>query len=349
MTPPGPVRVVVADDSATARTLLVEVLGADPEVAVVGEAIDGAEAVRLIRRLRPSIAVMDIHMPVMDGLEATKRIMREMPTPIVVVTGSLAPHEVEVSLRAMRVGALTVLPKLPAPRSPGFPEAAARIVSVVKALAEVTVVRRHWFPGEPPGPPPPPALPGARIRLVALAASTGGPAAIFRLLEQLPAELAAPVVVAQHLAPGFLAGLVTWLGSGTELLVTEAADGEPLRAGTVYLPPDGHDLEVGPRARAVLVRRPDDAGLRPSADVLFASVARRYGQSAVGVVLTGMGVDGLEGARALKRAGGLVLAQDRASSVVFGMPGAVVAAGLADRVGSVDELAGELVGLVRRA
>ncbi len=337
------VRVVVADDSPTARALLVATLAADPRLCVVGEAADGREAVRQIRRLRPSIAVLDVHMPGIDGLEATKQVMRELPTPIVIVTGSLAPHDVEVGLHAMRAGALTVLPKLPAPAAPEFPAAASRLVSTVAALAGVDR-RRPIAARERPRPRQPQG-----VRCVAVAASTGGPAALYRLLENLPASLGVPLLVAQHLSEGFVPGLVAWLGSGTALSVATAADGELLRPATVYLAPDGHDLAVGPGGRTLLAPRAAGSLAGASADTLFTAVARWYGPSAVAVVLTGMGTDGLLGAAKIKEAGGRVLAQDRASSVVFGMPGAVATAGLTDRVGPVDALARTICALVQGA
>ena len=340
---------LVVDDSSTTRALLVGLLGADPAVEVVGEATNGRQAVELVSRLRPSILVMDVEMPVMDGFEATKRIMVEAPTPIIIVTARHDPRDVEVSLRALRMGALTVQPKPAGPASDGFGPDAARLVTLVKALAEVKVVRRRWMPEATTLAPVRATLaPGreASVRAVGVAASTGGPAALYRFLELLPADLAAPVLVVQHIAEGFVGGLAGWLGSGTALPVKVAEEGEPLHDGAVYLAPDDRHLQVG-RGRSVqLAAGPPVGGFRPSASALFTSLAASYGPAGAGVVLTGMGSDGLEGIRTLNRVGGLVLAQDEQTSAVFGMPRAVVSEGLVQVVGPVEELASSVVRVV---
>lgn len=347
----SPVRVLVAEDSSTARKLLVDLLDSDPAIEVVGEAANGAEAVDMAGRLRPSLVVMDIHMPVMDGFEATKRIMIDAPAPVVIVTGAANVRDVEMSLRAVQVGALAVLPKPPAPDAPDFDACARRLISLVKALSEVKVVRRrHTLDARPvvPSAPPPPRPATNPVEVVAVAASTGGPAALYRLLGGIPRETSVPILVVQHIADGFAPGLVTWLGSGTPLPVKLAEQGEPLAGGVIYVAPDKVHLEVTAQRRASLTNGVHVGGFRPSATPLFRSVAKVYGPRAAGVILTGMGKDGLDGLAELHKMGGRVLAQDEATSVVFGMPGAVVAAGLADVVAPVDQLSAELSALVPR-
>jgi two-component system chemotaxis response regulator CheB len=341
------VRVVVAEDSITARHLLVTVLRDDPDIEVVGEAANGVEAIELIRVLRPSIVVMDIRMPVMDGFEATKRIMIESPTPVVIVTAAYDP-DVELSLRAVQLGALALLAKPTAPSAPEFPAQAARLVSLVKAFADVKVVRRRRaFDAEATVGDA--AAPGvAAVEIVAIAASTGGPAALYRLLERVPRTCGAPFLIVQHIAEGFTAGLVSWLSSGTPLPVKIAEHGERLAPGTIYVAPEQRHLEVTRRRTVALSDEPSVGGFRPSATVLFKSVAAAYGPAATAVVLTGMGRDGFDGVVAVKKAGGRVLAQDEATSVVFGMPGAIVAQGLADLVGPVEVLAERLRAVVSR-
>lgn len=342
------VRVVVAEDSITARHLLVTVLRDDPAIEVVGEAANGVEAIELIRRLRPSVVVMDIRMPVMDGFEATKRIMIESPTPVVIVTAAADP-DVELSLRAVQVGALALLAKPAAPSAPEFPVQAARLVSLVKAFADVKVVRRRRAFDHDAAPAGDAAAPvAATVEIVAIAASTGGPAALYRLLERLPRTSGAPFLVVQHISEGFTAGLVSWLSSGTPLPVKTAEHGERLAPGTIYVAPEHRHLEVTRRRTVALLDQPPVGGFRPSATVLFRSVAAVYGPAATAVVLTGMGRDGFDGVVAVKKAGGRVLAQDEATSVVFGMPGAIVAQGLADLVGPVEVLAERLRAVVSR-
>jgi two-component system chemotaxis response regulator CheB len=333
-----PVRVVVADDSTTARRLLVSLCEREPDIRVVGEASDGAQAVELARRLRPSLVLMDVHMPVLDGLEATKEIMRDVPTPIIMVTSGTSQSDVEAGLSAVRFGALTVLPKPFGPGVAGYEPAADRLVTMIKALADVKVIRRRTSTAGDAS-----ALRPVELQIIAVAASTGGPPAICQLLQQLPADLPVPVVVVQHIVEGFLPGLVAWLRTEVPFHVAEARQGERLEPGAVYLAPDAQHLEVGRDLRARLTEAEPVSGFRPSATVLFTSLARSVGPAATAVVLTGMGSDGLDGARELRAAGGRVLAQDEATSVVYGMPHAVVQAGLAELSAPVDRLADELM------
>lgn len=336
------VRTLVVDDSMTARALLVAILGQDPDVEVVGEATSGAAAVAAVQRLRPSLVVMDIDMPEMDGFEACRQIMATSPVPIVIVTASLDPRDVATSLRATEVGALAVLPKPPPPSSPERERAARRFVAVVKALADVKVVRRRTRTAATA---PRRSAGQRRLQAVAVVASTGGPAALHRFLEALPAAPGMPVLVVQHIAEGFTGGLLRWLSTATPLPVKLAEHCERLAADTVYLAPEGLHIAVGSGRRITLDGGPPVAGFRPSASVLLRSVAAVFGAAGAGVILTGMGRDGVDGARELRARGGLVLAQDERTSAVFGMPRAVIDAGLADVVGSVEELAAAIEGL----
>jgi two-component system chemotaxis response regulator CheB len=348
------IRVLVVDDSPTARALLVEILRSDPEIQVVGEAKDGQEGVELAARLRPSLVTMDVRMPRLDGFAATKEIMIASPTPIVIVTSSFDAREVEIAMQSLQAGALAVLRKPPGPGSPGFEEATAKLLGTVKAMAQVKVVR-HWrpTPRTPEAPrttkapsAPPPSVAQAFAKVVAIATSTGGPAALHRLLSRLPGDFPAPLLVVQHNAPGFMAGLVSWLDGSSELSVKVAEQGEPLRPGTAYLAPDDRHLGVTNQATVLLSGAPPVGGFRPSGTYLFESAARACGSSLVALILTGMGEDGVAGLRAVRQAGGQVIAQDETSSVVWGMPGAAVAAGLADSVLPLDAIPIRLAELV---
>ena len=336
----SPIRVLIADDSPTARALLTAVLETDAGVTVVAEAVDGAHAVELARVYRPSVVLMDIEMPGMNGFEATKQIMTNTPTRVIVVSGRYEPHQVEVGLEAVRCGALTIIPKpTAAPDSAEYEEQARRLVALVKALADTKVVRQHGplSDGRAARAPVSAALEPRGLEAVGVGASTGGPVALELFLRHLPETIRAPILVVQHIAAGFVEGLASWLAAGASLPVTVATDGELLSGGHVYLAPDDWHMQVRDR-RVVLGSGPSERGFRPSADALFSSLAAGYGSAAAAVVLSGMGQDGVEGARAVRAAGGLVLAQNE-TAVIFGMPRAVAAAGLAHLVGSAPELA----------
>lgn len=343
------VRVVVVDDSRTSRSLLRELLNADPGIDVVGEATNGAEAMELVSALRPSLVVMDVRMRGMDGFAATERIMASLPTPILIVTAGPDARDVETGVRALRAGALTILPKPGGPGTASFAKDAAHLRSLVRALADVRVVRRR-------GRPLPDAttearataeLPSGRtVAAIGVAVSTGGPVALQRFLTALGSDVSVPVLVVQHIADGFVQGLASWLASATKLDVRVAADREQLRPGSVYLAPDDRHLELRPGQAVHVSAGAPVRGFRPSGTVLLSSLAHVHGDQAAAVVLTGMGSDGLEGARAVHDAGGLVLAQDEASSAVFGMPKVVIDAGLAKNVGSAQELGYALAQLV---
>jgi two-component system chemotaxis response regulator CheB len=332
-------RVLVADDSPTARALLVAILQRDPQITVVGEARDGIEAVELTKRLSPQVVTMDVHMPRMNGLEATKTIMLEAPTRIIIVTASLGESEVATSLQALRTGALCVLRKPPGPSAPGHASEARQLLETVRTMAEVKIAG--------PTPAPKAAPSGApTARVVALAASTGGPGALQRILSELPRDFRAPVLVVQHMSRGFMPGLVSWLNASAALRVKIAETGETLVPGVVYLAPDERHLGVGSGARVTLTDEAPVRGFRPAASYLFESVAHAFGFGVVAAILTGMGDDGVSGLGAVHRARGYVIAQDEASSVVFGMPAAAVMAGVVDEVLPLRDVSERLSALV---
>ncbi|OGU02014.1 MAG: chemotaxis response regulator protein-glutamate methylesterase [Gemmatimonadetes bacterium GWC2_71_10] len=326
------IRVVVAEDSLTVRELLVGILESDPEFRVVGQAKTGAEAVELAIRLRPDLITMDVHMPALDGFEATKEIMVHAPAPIIIVSSSASQADVELSFNTMRAGALMVVAKPDNPQSPLFNGRREQFVAMAKAMAQVKVVRR-WATQTLPATAPASRrrASGPPLQLVAMAASTGGPAALQRILADLPGDFPAPILIVQHIATGFVAGLAGWLGGACNLHVKVAEAGDPLVGHTVLIAPDDRHLGIA-QGRAVLSDAPPLGGFRPSATHLFETAARAYGASLAAIVLTGMGSDGVAGLAAVKTAGGRVLAQDEASSVVFGMPREAVVAGLADEV-----------------
>ncbi|MEO5816528.1 MAG: chemotaxis-specific protein-glutamate methyltransferase CheB [Gemmatimonadaceae bacterium] len=342
------IRILVADDSATSRALLVGLFASEPDFTVVGEAKNGQQAVEMAEQLAPDLITMDVQMPVMDGLEATKQIMVRSPRPIIIVSSTAREHEVKLSLEATRAGALMVLPKPEGPGSPGFAFDRRQIVSMARAMSQVKVVRRHGAatpstsahpitgPRAQMGGPTRALQTQGVIRLIAIAASTGGPAAIQTILSELPRSFPVPILVVQHIARGFTTGLAHWLDGDTALNVRVAELNELAMPGAVYIAPDNRHIgcrtDGAGAIRIVLDDSPAEGAFRPSASYLFRSVAQSLGPNAVSVILTGMGDDGISGLRAVKAAGGKVIAQDEASSVIYGMPREAARAGVVNVV-----------------
>jgi two-component system chemotaxis response regulator CheB len=335
------IRVLVADDSATARQLLRAILEQDGDIEVIAEAHDGAEAVRMVEERKPDLVIMDVHMPISDGLQATKEIMVRAPTPILIVSAA-TQRDVDLSLSATQAGALLALPKPDSPASPGFADRAIELRAMARAMAAVKVVR-HWSVMERPRT----RRPRGRVpaKLVALAASTGGPAALRRVLMDIPRTVPAPLLIVQHIARDFTAGFAEWLAGSCALPVRIADEGEQLRDGTVYLAPDDVHLGVTADGRARMANGPPISGFRPSATHLFRSAGAAYGPQLAAVVLTGMGVDGADGLADAHAAGAYVIAQDEASSVVYGMAAEAVRRGAVDAVLPVDHIALRLLEL----
>lgn len=338
------IRVLVVDDSPTVRELLARIFQSDPELQVAGVARDGVEAVTLAGQLRPDVITMDIRMPRMDGFQATKRIMQQVPTPIVVVSASVESEELRICFNAIQAGALTVVEKPVGPAGPSFDSIREQLITTVKLMSDVQVVRR-WATGtlRPHRPVPQPKMAEVRTDMVAIAASTGGPGALYQLLRDLPAGFPASVLVVQHISRGFGQGMVDWLAGASPLPVETAREGVVPRAGQVLIAPDDRHLRLGLDGRVLLQPRAAEKELCPSADRFFESVAAVVGRKAMGVIMTGMGRDGVEGLKRLKAAGGKVLAQDEKSSVVFGMPKEAIAAGIVDRVVPLEQMAAAIV------
>jgi two-component system, chemotaxis family, protein-glutamate methylesterase/glutaminase len=328
------IRVVVAEDSAVVRAHLVHLLDGDDQLSVVGEAGDGEEAVALAERQRPDVVVLDIHMPRMDGYQAARAIMERAPAPIVMATASANRSDTQTAFDALEAGALVVVEKPRGPGHPGADEAARELVRTVRLMAGVKVVRR--WPARTPlaRRPEPRKAPG----VIAMAASTGGPAVLASMLRQMDYELGCPLLLVQHISPGFTEAFADWLGTSTWRPVKLARGGELTLPDTVYVAPAEQHLGIAKGGRIQLRPRGAVNGFCPSASHLFGSVADSYGPAAAGVVLTGMGRDGAEGLGRLRKSGGVTIAQDQASSVVFGMPAAAIESGAAELVLSPDRI-----------
>lgn len=347
MAPAKQVRVLVVEDSVVMRELLIHVLSADPDVLVVGHAGTGMEAVEAVRRLRPDVVSMDLHMPEMNGMEATRIIMETHPTPIVIVSSSSAREEVSSAFRLLEAGALAVAEKPAGIGHPRHAGAARELIQTIKLMAEVKVVRR-WARVESRGlatRPPEMASGRGQVELIAVGASTGGPLALKTILAGLPNDYPFPILMVQHIAQGFTEGLVEWLAGSSGFSVRIATDGEcPLR-GHAYIAPEGRHMKLGADRRIVLSADGAEHGHRPAVSVLFRSVADVLGRNAVGVLLSGMGRDGADELKQMKERGALTIAQDRQSSVVHGMPGQAIAIGGARQVLSPEQIAAALAAL----
>jgi two-component system chemotaxis response regulator CheB len=339
-------RVLVVDDSVVARRLVSKAIAADGTVEVAGTATDGRAAFTQIERLRPDAVTLDLDMPVMDGLETVEAIRERWPHLPVIMVSTYTLRGAQVTLDALALGANDYVVKPSGTASPT--EAIARIHDelvpriltlcphVVGSASEAEV--ETAIATAPRGP-------SARVDAVAIAVSTGGPTALGSLLAALPADLPVPVLIVQHMPPMFTRVLAERLDRTCAIRVLEAADGHVLEPGTVRIAPGDRHMVVERAQAGVRVGTntlPRENSCRPSADPLFRSVADAYGAHALGVVMTGMGSDGLRGAQRLTEAGSRVIAQDEASSVVWGMPGFVVRAGLADGVVPLGELPREI-------
>jgi two-component system chemotaxis response regulator CheB len=327
-----PIRVLIAEDTRLFTQALRDVLEEDRGIVVCGMACNGREAVEKTVELKPDLIVMDINMPVMSGMEAIEQIMASNPTPILVVTANASQR---VLFQALEHGALDLVLKQRV--WPSGQEEQGEFREKVRLLSSIRVIRhvagkltrlKQGQPGESP----------AAKRVVAIAGSTGGPRALHRVLSALPADFPAPVLVVQHMAYGFSHGLVNWLDGECPLEVRIASHGDPIEPGRVLLAPDGVHMTVGKGGAVVLEASEPVSGQRPSATVLFRSVAKAFGTRAVGVVITGMGRDGAEGLRDIYEGGGITIAQDEQTSLVFGMPKAAAELGVVQAVLPLDEI-----------
>ncbi len=343
------IRVLVVEDSPVVQEFLVHLLDADPSVQVVGVASNGEEALAAVVDKRPDVITMDVHMPKMNGLEATRKIMETHPTPIVVVSGSANFEEASLAFTAIEAGALAVVER---PR--GFDHsdhaaATARLIAMVRLIAEVPVVRR-WarrdtqthqsMPRQPSD-----AVPARRIEVVAIGASTGGPPVLHKILCALPADFPAPVLIVQHISPGFIESFADWLRRTAPLAINIARAGAAVLPGNVYLAPDGNHLGITSEGRLTLTNGPAENGHIPSVGHLFRAVTKAFGAHSAGVLLTGMGKDGAQELKLMRDAGAITIAQDKASSVIHGMPGEAIHLDAATYVISGDKLAAALTRL----
>ncbi|MCQ8240936.1 chemotaxis-specific protein-glutamate methyltransferase CheB [Rhizosaccharibacter radicis] len=326
---------MVVEDSAVIRRLLAHIIAADPRLELAAAVESAEEALLLIPRLRPDVVSMDVRLPGMDGLEATRRIMARFPTPIVVIADAVEDASLRISMNALRSGALAVLEKPRGTLSRGFETSAARIATQLAIMSEVPVIRlRDRTPTSGPLSPngqDVASLPARGRSVLAIAASTGGPPALAKVLGALPPGFSLPVLLVQHMGASFMEGFAHWLDGVIPLAARVARDGDVPEPGTVLVAPGSRHLTLRRLADdRFCCRLSDDVpvnGQRPSATVLFNSVADAAGPAGVGVLLTGMGEDGATGLVAMRRAGAYTITEHESTAVVYGMPAAAVAQG----------------------
>jgi two-component system, chemotaxis family, protein-glutamate methylesterase/glutaminase len=330
-----PVRVLIVDDSAVMRQLLTSLLEADPEITVVGTAADPYIARDRIKALNPDVITLDVEMPHMDGLTFLRKIMALRPMPVVMIS-TLTQSGAETTLEALEIGAVDFIAKPSHEQAERLVELAEELQQKVKAAAQVRVAVRR-----PPAPRAPRRLLGPTGRIVFVGASTGGVEALKTLLMGLP-ENCPPTLITQHMPPRFTTGFAERLNRECPMKVSEAADGDAIETGHVYIAPGSHHLEIvraGSGHVCRLSEGPPVSGHRPSVDVLFRSAARVCAKSAVAAILTGMGKDGAEGLLELRRAGGTTLGQDEESALIYGMPRAAFERGAVMRQHSLSRMA----------
>jgi len=343
------IRVVVVDDSAFVRRALTRMLEAEDDFEVVGLAVDGQDGVDKVRELRPDVVTLDIHMPRMGGLEALQIIMTANPVPVLLLS-SLTREGAEVTLRGLELGAMDFVDKSSVQGNMNLLNLAEELTAKVRAMAKVPRKRLRERPGQPAGERLKARVSGRPgVELVAIGTSTGGPPALQSIIPRLPGALTSTILIVQHMPAGFTRSLAERLASLSAVPVREACDGEPVGPGSVLIAPAGLHMKLRRRGSSVRIwldEEPRSALHRPSADVTMASVAKLYGSRALGIVLTGMGSDGVDGLRAIREAGGHTLAESEETCVIYGMPKAAVEAGVVDRSVPLGQMADEILAAV---
>lgn len=349
------VKVLIVDDSAFMRNVLSNMLSSDPEIKIVGTARDGLEAIEKVESLTPDIVTMDVEMPRMDGIAALKYIMGKNPVPVIMVS-SLTTEGAKVTLDALDLGAVDFIPKNLSDLSINIVKIREILIEKIKHIGRKGIFKKRIRPAAAPRIVEiPKAMPlrttgDRRVGILAIGTSTGGPKALQEIVPRLPKDFPAPIVIAQHMPPNFTGPFAERLNQLSQITVKEAEEGEPLRNGVALIAPGRGHMRVkrlrGIETVVTISENKEEFIYRPSVDALMLSIAEFFPGRALGVILTGMGSDGCKGLIEVKRTGGRIFAQDEDTCVVYGMPKAVVDAGIADKVLSLEEMAGEIINSV---
>jgi two-component system chemotaxis response regulator CheB len=341
-----PIKVLVVEDSPVVRELICHILTSDPQIQVIGSATTGEEAIEAVALKGPDLVTMDVHLPGITGYEATRQIMETCPVPIIIVSASYDPRDLAKTFQMIEAGALAILPPPPGIGHPEFRARADELIRTVKLMSEIKVVKRWPKSLKKPAPGIAIKQTPARIKVVALGASTGGPLVLKIILERLAEAFAAPVLIVQHMSPGFIPGFAQWLQEASRFPVRVACHRDQILPGQAYVAPDGFHMAVDRGGRIALDTQAPVNGMRPAISHLFRSVAECYGPNAIGILLTGMGSDGAQELALMKEKGAITMAQDKESSVIHGIPGEAIKLGAAAYVLAPEQIAELLKTLV---
>ena len=344
----SPVKVLLVEDSPVALEILQRLLKTSPEIQLVGTARDGKEALELIPKVQPQVICTDLHMKGMNGLELIQKVMVTHPLPILVISNSVQEDDSRNIFELLQAGAIDVFPKPTTGQASDYEKVKTSLIAKIRVLSGVSVFTRS--PKQPtavevakpifsPLTMPTKFDSTSAIKVVTIGASTGGPKALHKILASIPKNFPVPIICTQHISPGFLEGLVSWLGAESLVKVKIAQAGEWPLPGTVYFAPDGCHLAINSHGRFTFPALEAIDGHCPSVTVMFESVAKFYGRGTLGILLTGMGKDGAAGMQAIAQAGGITIAQDEQSCLVFGMPKEAIALGAVKHILSIQDIA----------
>lgn len=342
--------VLVVDDSAYMRKVITNMLQSDEDIFVVDTARDGQDALEKIKQWKPQVVTLDVEMPRMDGLTALQKIMQECPTAVVMLS-SLTQEGSETTIKALTLGAVDFVPKPSGAISLDIAKVKEDLLAKIKVAARASLknvgTAAHVTAEKPARPPMGAPVGGKPDKLVVIGSSTGGPNALQQVVPRLPADLQAGVLIVQHMPAGFTNSLAIRLNDISGLPVKEAAEGDAVRTGHVYIAPGGHHMALDNKLTIRLNDGPPVHSVRPAVDVTMESVIENFKGTVIGVILTGMGYDGAKGMAAIKRVGGKTIAQNEATCVVYGMPRVVVESGKADKVLPITEIAQGIVDMLQ--
>ncbi len=341
------IKVLIVEDSPLICKILSKILNSDKDIEVVAIANDGKKAVEYTMSLRPDIITMDINLPIMNGFEATKKIMAYAPTPILIVSSSLYTVEMNLAFKAISLGALDVVEKGPMETQDNIDSFGRTIIEKIKLLSKVKVITHPEARIDEIGMHPSKTIrePFNKEKIVGIVSSTGGPKALYDIITRLPDDFNFPIVIVQHIVPGFTSGLIDWLQGESGKKISFASSGQIVQNGHIYIAPENSHTQILKGGRIHLLSTPPYKGHKPSGNLLLKSLAESYGPNAIGVILTGMGSDGCEGLLEIRNKGGRTIAQDEKTSVVYGMPKVAYEIGAAEKVFPIEKIAEEILKL----